>query len=432
MNGRSGDARTGAGRGDGQGPGGGGARAASGAVAARSRVRCGSVRAARAVSDAGEYVDTAPALARLCGRLAGVPWLAVDTEFVRDSTYYPQLCLVQVATLDVVAAIDPLAVTDLAPLEALLADRRTVKVFHAARQDLEIFALRGTVPGPVFDTQVAAPLLGFPDQIGYADLVRRVLDVQLDKGHARTDWHRRPLAPAQIEYAEADVRYLARLYLQMRAALEARGRLVWLDGAFAGLEDPRLYVTEPASAWERVKGARSLRAHELGILQALAAWRERQAIAEDRPRGWILKDEMLLDIARQRPRSIEDLARVRGLPERVLRKHGDALLGLVTDALVQAPAELRRELPPRRLEPREEVLLDLLVALMRTRAVAADLHPSVVASRGDIEALIVDPQGAHELRGGWRRGLVGADMEALIAGRATLSWAGGELTVGAC
>lgn len=384
------------------------------------------------MSEPGEYIDSAPALAALCGRLAGAPWLAVDTEFVRDSTYYPQLCLVQVATLDIVAAIDPLAVTDLAPFEALLADRRTVKVFHAARQDLEIFALRGKVPGPVFDTQVAAPLLGFPDQIGYADLVRRVLDVQLEKGHARTDWRQRPLAPAQIAYAEADVTYLARLYLQMREALEARGRLAWLDPAFAALEDPRLYVTDPDSAWERVKGARSLRPAEVGILRALAAWRERQAVAEDRPRGWILKDEMLIDIARQRPRSLEDLGRIRGLPERLLRRQGDALLALVAGAERQVPADAPREPPPRRLEPREEVLLDLLVALVRTRAATADLHPSVVASRGDIEALILDPVGEHALREGWRRGLVGADMEALIAGRATLAWRAGELTVGAC
>ncbi|HKJ09429.1 MAG TPA: ribonuclease D, partial [Gammaproteobacteria bacterium] len=209
-------------------------------------------------------VDTPEALAELCRRLDGCDWLALDTEFHREKTYYPQFCLLQLATPELVAWVDPLTVPDLGPLLELLNGEQIVKVFHAARQDLEIFYhLTGRVPAPVFDTQVAAPLLGHPDQAGYGALVSAVLGVNLSKGHARADWTRRPLPAKQLEYALDDVRYLARLYPQLRDELQQRGRLQWLAEDFAALVDPAQYENPPASAWRRIRGTDRLRAAQL-------------------------------------------------------------------------------------------------------------------------------------------------------------------------
>ncbi|MDE2089680.1 MAG: ribonuclease D, partial [Gammaproteobacteria bacterium] len=289
------------------------------------------------------YIDTPQRLAALCRRLEGRPWLALDTEFLRDKSYRPRLCLLQVAVEDAIACVDPLALDDLTPLLDLLYDPSIVKVLHSAYQDLEIFYyLRGAPPRPVFDTQIAALLAGHGDQIGYASLVQALLGVKLDKAHTRTDWSRRPLHPEQLQYAADDVRYLGPLYLRLRDELEHRGRLAWLQEDFTALTDPATYANPPETAWRRIRGAERLTDAQFAVLAALAAWREQTAQRNDRPRQWILSDDCLLELARHRPASLEKLAGIRDLKPGALDKYGADLLELIRAAR-HAPAAARPE-----------------------------------------------------------------------------------------
>ena len=270
-----------------------------------------------------EFIDSASALERTCDQLANQACLAVDTEFVREKTYYPVLCLIQIASPQQCVCIDPLAINDLSPLAALLLNSDTTKVFHAARQDLEILQLsRGEIPTPVFDTQTAATLLGLGDQLGYANLVKHFLNVQLSKGHARTDWERRPLSNEQLEYAADDVRYLIKMYPLIVQRLSDLGRLDWLDEDFAELTRPQLYQNEPQQQWQRVSGVQKLKGVQLAVLQQLAAWREQQAQQQNKPRKWILSDDILLVLAMQTPNKTEQLERVRGINSTLLQRQG--------------------------------------------------------------------------------------------------------------
>ncbi len=374
-------------------------------------------------------VDTPTALAELCERLAGCEWLALDTEFHREKTYYPQFCLLQLATPELVAWVDPLTVTDLKPLLELLDREEIVKVFHAARQDLEIFYhLTGHVPAPVFDTQVAAPLLGYPDQVGYGALVSAALGVNLSKGHARADWTRRPLPSKQLEYALDDVRYLARLYPHLRDELEQRGRLQWLAEDFAALVDTAQYENPPASAWRRIRGTDRLRSPQLAVLQRLAAWREQSAQQENRPRNWLVRDDALLDIARQIPANRKDLEHIRGLNERVVRRYGDTLLALIAEARTAKPDPLPASGTPIRLDHGQEALVDALTAVVRLRAAEQQLNPSVLASRKDLERLTAGQRDVALLRG-WKKALIGEDLCAMIEGNISLEASNGRLAI---
>lgn len=279
------------------------------------------------------YIVDQPALDEFCAGLRGASWLALDTEFIREQTYYPQLCLVQIASPDQIACIDPLALPSLEPLLAVLYDPTVTKVLHAAYQDLEIFyCLRGAVPAPVFDTQQAAAALGYGDQIGYAHLAQRMLGVALEKTHTRVDWRRRPLAAAWLAYAANDVRYLREIYLRQWAMLTERGWPEALAENFAALADPARYQPQPQEIWRRIRDHRRLRGPQQAVLQALAAWREEQAMHHDRPRRWILHDGLLLDMARRMPGDLDSLAQIRGLPPATLRRHGDTLLALIAAA----------------------------------------------------------------------------------------------------
>ena len=270
-------------------------------------------------------------------RLESATRLAIDTEFMRESTYYPQLCLVQVATDSDCFLVDPLAGLDLGALHAVLADRSKLKILHAARQDLEVLQLGGRpVPAPVFDTQVAAALLGFPPQAGYAELVARQLGHSIDKAQTRTNWARRPLTPEQLAYAADDVHHLLQLHTELSVALEAQGRAAWLAEDAAALEDVGLYKTEPSEAWRRLKGLGRLRPGEQAAARAIAEWRERRAIESDKPRGWILSDEALYALATLAPRTPADLEGIRSLPPAVARKRGDELLALISAAFESA------------------------------------------------------------------------------------------------
>jgi ribonuclease D len=363
------------------------------------------------------YVDTRASLNALCTRLQGQPWIAVDTEFMRERTYYPELCLIQVATADVVACVDNLAVTQLDPLLAVLLDKRSVKVLHAARQDLEIFFhMTGQVPAPVFDTQIAARFLGLPDQIGYGNLVQSLLGVTLDKSLARTDWARRPLPPAAIEYAADDVRHLRDLYARILNDLESQERSAWPEPEFKALIDERLYRPDPDKAWNRVRGIQRLKPRALTSVKHLAAWRERTAMQENRPRQWILKDEALLDLAKQRPADLAALAAMRGLGEGIAKRHGETLLKLL--AAEGDDGALPK--PPRPLSTQQEAVVDVLVGLLRLKAAAANVSAPSLATRGDLERLVRGDRELELLRG-WRLDAAGRDLLAFLEGQQSVS-----------
>ncbi len=343
-------------------------------------------------------------------RLQSAARLAIDTEFMRESTYYPQLCLVQAATDSDCFLVDPLAGLDLEGFYALLADRSKLKILHAARQDLEVLQLGGRpVPAPVFDTQVAAAMLGFPPQAGYAELVSRQLGHSIDKGQTRTDWSRRPLTPEQLAYAADDVHHLLALHTELAAELAAKGRDAWLAEDAAALEEPALYRTEPGDAWRRLKGLGRLEPREQAVARSLAEWRERRAIDSDKPRGWILSDEVIYALATVAPRTTADLEAVRALPPAVVRKRGDELLALIATAADSAGA-IGIESNARRPTPAENALVARLQKVVRDEAVALGLGPEVLCTRRDVEALVFPDRGEPAVLRGWRRAVIGEKL----------------------
>ncbi len=376
------------------------------------------------------YVDTTEKLGVLCAGLQGAPWLSLDTEFLREKTYFPKFCLLQIAAGDVVACIDPLALESLDPLLTFIFDPKIPKVFHSGRQDMEIFYhLCGRLPTPVFDTQLAAPLLGMAEQISYAGLVAELLGVHLSKSHSRTDWSRRPLSQEQLRYAADDVIYLDQAYRIMRPRLEQLGRLDWLREDFAELTDPACYENPPESAWQRIGGVYQLKPKQRAIVQALAAWREQTARAQDLPRGWILKDDALFDLARQQPVNAEQLSHVRGIDERMAKRHGATICRLIQEAAARPPQPIDLKGRPARKSAEQEALLDLLMAVVRLRAAQNTLHPNVLATRKDLEQLLDGDPGARLLHG-WRKAMAGDELAAVLRGELTLKVETGNLAVG--
>jgi ribonuclease D len=359
-------------------------------------------------------ITNAEQLSAAVFRMRSATRLAIDTEFMRERTYYPQLCLVQVASDTDCVLVDPLNGLDLAELLSLLAEPGRVKVVHAARQDLEVlYLVGGRVPLPVFDTQIAAALLGLAPQIGYAELVARRLGHSIDKGQTRTDWSRRPLSPEQLAYAADDVHHLLELHTSLVTELQQRGRQHWLDEDASVFADETLYRTAPAEAWRRVKGIGRLKPAQRAIARELARWREERAIASDRPRGWILQDDALLGIAVTAPRSPDELATVRGLQPAVLRRRGEELLGIVEAARSKAE-EPEVDPPGRRFEPDETALVGRLLDEVRAESARLEISAELLATRRDVEALVRD-QRASALLHGWRRGAIGERLLALAA-----------------
>jgi ribonuclease D len=368
-----------------------------------------------------QVVTTAPALADLTRQLAQLDWVALDTEFLREETYYPQLCLLQVGWPGHAVCVDPMAGVDLSPLFAALCRPGLLKVLHASRQDLELLHhCTGSVPAPVFDTQLAAPLIGLPEQMGYAALVESRLNLQLEKAHTRADWSRRPLPEAWLAYAADDVRHLCALYPGLRDELARRGRLAWLEPEFARLAEPSAYVVEPAQAWRRLKGTERLNPRQRGALVALAEWRERTAQSADRPRGWILKDDALLDIARASPTDREALSGIRSLPERTLGRHAEALLAAVAAGRAE-PVAVTASVRRTALDVAQEALVDVAMGLIRLIAARADINPALLASRRHLERWVAgDEEVDQELLEGWRAALLAGPLTALREGRLAL------------
>lgn len=372
------------------------------------------------------YINTPEQLVQLCARLRDCREIALDTEFVRERTYYAQFCLLQLATDDLLACVDPLAIPDLSPLLAILYDSAIVKVMHAGRQDLELFFdIRGEVPQTVYDTQIAATLLGLGDQIGYASLVALFSGDVLDKSHSRTDWSRRPLNEAQIKYALDDVRYLLPIYRQQQQQLVDLGRAGWLAEDFAALVAEENYHCDSAEAWQRLRAARELRGVQLAVLRDLVAWREDQARTRNSPRKWIISDELLIELARRSPADLPSLQRIRGLPESLQADNG-TLLSLISQAR-GTPQEqwptLTRRLP---LSAGQEALVDALQAELHLCQAQSGIDATVIASRRELGALV---QGARDLRvlHGWRRHLAGEHLLAFLQGNEGLQVCSGEL-----
>jgi len=349
-------------------------------------------------------------------RLQGARRFAIDTEFMRESTYSPQLCLVQVASDSDCYLVDPLAGLELAPLFEAFADRAKPKILHAARQDLEVILnASGQVPGPVFDTQVAAALLGLPPQVGYADLVARQLGHSIDKAQTRTDWSRRPLSQAQLAYAADDVHHLLQLHTELVAALESRGRAGWNAEECTALEDPGLYRTDPADAWRRLKGLGRLRPAEQAVARALAGWREQRAISSDKPRGWILSDEALYALATMAPATTGDLEQVRALPPATVRKRGDELLALIRTARESA-RDVAHAPAPQRPTPEQTQRIGRLQQRLKDVATGLEISPEVLATRRDVEGMVLGSPEQSPLLRGWRRDVIGLQLVELLAG----------------
>ncbi len=367
-----------------------------------------------------QYVDNSQSLSDLCQQLAGSQWLAVDTEFHREKTYYPELCLIQVANDDIIACVDPLAVDDLTPLLDLFYREDMTLVFHAARQDLELFfLLRDSLPAHVFDTQLAATVLGYGDQIGYGNLVKQCLDVDLDKAHARTDWRQRPLSSEQLEYAADDVRYLRSLYHQLNDKLTETGRRTWLKEDFAALSAVKTYQEDPNKSWLRIKGAGRLKPAQLAVLQQLGAWREQRAVKHNLPRRWVLKDDVMLDLARFAPASTEAMKKIRGMEQRDIDRHGKAILEAIEKGKAVPKSEWPVIIRPTPLSNQQDAVVDALMAILRQRCDEQKITPAAVASRKDVEALVRGEETS--LQQGWRLEIVGQQLQDFLNGKLSLS-----------
>ena len=378
-------------------------------------------------------ITDSAALADLCARLAQSDFITVDTEFMRESTYWPELCLIQVADTEEAAAIDPKAPgLDLKPLLDLLVDNEDVlKVFHAGGQDLEIvFNLTGKTPHPLFDTQVAAMALGQGEQVGYSNLVDSWLGIQIDKGARFTDWARRPLDARQIEYAIGDVTHLSRIFPRMLERLRKTGRGQWLDHEMERLGDPANYANDPEQAWKRVRVS-GRKPDLLGRIKALARWRELEAQAKDLPRGRIVKDETLADIASHPPRKQADLAKVRGLSASWA---GNDIGGRLMTALAGAEPRGADELPPRDdrkpgLGREGALVADLLKLLLKIRARDIDVAPRLLARSDELELLAAGVRENLPMLDGWRFDQFGRDALDLVEGRLGFAVKDGKLSM---
>jgi ribonuclease D len=370
-------------------------------------------------------------LKALIAELENAPYLALDTEFLRDQTYWPKLCLIQVASTEVAAIIDPLAEgIDLKPFYELLKNPKIVKVFHAARQDIEIFQQQGgVIPNPLFDTQVAAMVAGYGDAASYETLARNIAKAEIDKSSRFTDWSRRPLTNKQLEYALGDVTHLRTIYETLDAELKRTHREAWVAEEISALQNPALYAMDPANAWKRLK-ARTTSKRFIAMLATLAAWREREAQTRDIPRGRVLKDEALLEIAAHPPETADGLERIRAIPKGFANSRmGKTLMEAIEHGRDAPPPDgIEPERPRRKREP-SQAAIDLLKTLLRLRAEEANVAPRLIANADDIESLAAfEDDGINALHG-WRAEVFGNDAQALRKGELGIALSKGKAIV---
>ncbi|MFO1187609.1 MAG: ribonuclease D [Alphaproteobacteria bacterium] len=377
-----------------------------------------------------ETVTTDIALKSLIRDLAREPFVAIDTEFLRDTTYWPVLCLIQVATSSGrKAIIDPLTNLSLEPFLEFLSETSPVKVFHAARQDLEIFHhMGGVFPNPLYDTQIAAMVCGYGESVGYETLVRQIAKASIDKSARFTDWKRRPLSERQLAYAIADVTHLCTVYDALRRRVESQGRASWIDEEMQALEDPATYDLSPEAAWERLR-LRDTRPRALAVAIEVAAWREREAQKRDVPRGRILKDDLISEVVHERPATKEALEKLRAVPRGWANSElAQGLVAAVKRGL-ERPTEGLPAVESRRREPLPPARIDLLKTLLRARSEEHHVAQKLIATSAELEAFAAgEPEGRH-ITEGWRHEIFGRDAERLLAGEVALALEGSAVQV---
>lgn len=374
-------------------------------------------------------ITTTSALTEICSRLAEGEFVAVDTEFMREQTFWPDLCLIQLAGPGEEAIVDPMAPgIDLKPFYDLMADTRVVKVFHAARQDVEIvFCEAGLIPTPIFDTQIAAMVCGFGESVSYVNLVKKITGRDLDKSSRFTDWSRRPLTEKQLVYALGDVTHLRDIYIALKAELESTGRASWLDEEMADLTAPSTYESHPENAWQRLK-MRVKNRKALAVLIELAAWRERLAQAQDVPRGRILRDEALYDIANQLPTSVEKLSELRTLSDGFARsQRARDIIDAVARGLERDPKTLPPLTHSQPMSAEATATIELLKVLLKAAAARNRVAPRLIADSEDLERIASEAEPDVAAMKGWRRQLFGDDALKLKRGELALTLSKGEV-----
>ncbi len=367
-------------------------------------------------------------LEEACAFLSRQPFVTVDTEFLRQTTYRPKLCLIQMAGAGLEVAVDPLANVELSSFYTLMANEAVMKVFHAARQDIEIvYQEAGIIPRPLFDTQIAAMALGHGEAISYGALVKKLLKRTHDKTYQSIDWCVRPIGPRQLEYALGDVTYLRDIYVKLKERLQETGRECWLEEEVAFLTDPKTYAFDPADAWKRMKLGGKSRLGKAIIIE-LSAWRERTAQNENVPRGRVLKDEAIYEIAKHAPRSLDALSRLRTVRESV-KGRGDAVLRCVAAALAHDPSDISIPDGHAELAPSASATVELLRVLLKAVSAELNIAPKLLSSADDLEKLAqYDDPDIPALKG-WRRQFFGEKALALKAGRLALGVKNGEVSV---
>ena len=368
-----------------------------------------------------QYLDSNAQLAEFCGKINNAGYCAIDTEFVRGKTYYAVLALIQIASEKHMACIDPLTIDNFDPFIALIQNRDLIKVFHSPSQDLEILFQRfSCMPQPVFDTQLAAAVLGYDHQIGYAYLVNQITGIKLEKKHTRANWSRRPLAEDEINYAMDDVRYLLPVYQTLKAELEDKKRYAWIEKDLLAMTSISNYQIETADLWRRLKGVQKLRGVELQIARHLCQWREQMAQQKNLPRRWVVKDDLIIEIARLKPSKVIDLDSIRDVNEKFIEKHGSRILQMVATAQDTPASKWPQHDVKQSLSTPQQALGDCLMALCRIIAEDNQIAVATLATRRDIDNLITDRKNSR-LSQGWRFSLAGEKLLNFLHGQSALS-----------
>jgi ribonuclease D len=368
-----------------------------------------------------QLVTTDEALAEFCRLLSDASYCAIDTEFVREKTYYPLLSLIQIATEKHMACIDPLAIGDLSPLLALLKNPDIVKVFHSPSQDLEILYQQfATLPDPVFDTQLAAAVLGYTHQISYAELVSEITGVKLEKKHTRADWSRRPLSSSELDYAMDDVKYLLPVYRHLNLLLHEKGRYGWIKQDLANLSLDSNFHIDTSSLWKRLKGVQKLKGVELQIAQDLCAWREEVAQRKNLPRRWVTADDWIIEIAKMKPADLAEFDKIRAIPDKALSRNKKTWLELVDQALAKDASGWPVQHKPQKLDSHQQALADCLMALCREIADKNGMALATLVTRKDLDSLILNRKSSR-LAKGWHFEIIGQHLLDFIYGQSSIT-----------
>ncbi len=373
------------------------------------------------------YIDSNQSLKDFCLKIQSCKFCALDTEFIREKTYFPLLALIQLATETEQACIDPLAIDDFSPLVGIFENTSMVKILHSPSQDLELFYQQfDALPEPVFDTQLAAAVLGYANQIGYADLVNRKCGVQLEKKYTRADWSRRPLSEGELDYAMDDVRYLIQMYEDMKSELESRDRWSWIQADFQKMSDKTVYQLDMTILWKKLRGVQKLKGAALNNADQLCRWREQLAINKNRPKRWMLKDEDLIDIARFKPALHNDLKQIGNLSADYIKKNGDAILKVIKEASLIDPSQYPKLPEFVKLNIDQQATSDCLMAICRVVAEKNKISLASVTTKKEIDQLVAGKVGS-KITTGWRNEMIGKYLLQFLNGEISLSCVDGQL-----